>query len=173
MSKQYRDFNGENGGSMTTQEMRVYSQRPGRTDKDGNLIYVTEQAHLKECDVNLIIKKFDKSGVIDHVSKFEASFGNLSGIDFKDAQDLIINANNQFDKLPPKIRRHFKNKPENLLTFMEDENNREKAIELGLIDKSFSEMLDGLGEHVTKEQAKIRDKKSEAGDPKNPPETEK
>jgi len=85
MSNNYAKLNPSKQKTKTTQKMRKYSQRPGLVDSEGNIQYTTEQFHKKECDVNLIIQKYDKTGLIDHVSKFEANFGDMTGQDFKTA----------------------------------------------------------------------------------------
>lgn len=147
MSRDYRIEHGIDLPIVTTDEMRVWCQRPGRI-VDGVIQYTTEQDHKKECDVNLIIKKYDRTGLISHVSKFEARYGDLRGVDYKAAMDLIAGANSSFSNLPAEIRKRFRNSPEELLRFMEDEGNREEAVKLGLIDKNWTEASDGLGEHV-------------------------
>lgn len=148
MSKDYRDKNDIELEAITSPEMREHCKRPGRFDEEGNIIYFTEQAHKEQCDVNEIIRRYDKTGLITHVSKFEAQFGDLDGTDFKQAQDLVINAKRQFDELPSKIRNRFENDPGQLLAFMADPENRNEAIELGLINSNWTEATDGIGEHV-------------------------
>jgi phage internal scaffolding protein len=148
MSKEFRDLTGDVGVSKTSPEMRLHVQRPGRKRSDGSPLYFTEQSHKKECDVNHILKKYDKTGVITHVSKFEARFGNLSGIDFKQMKDAVAAAETSFHSLPSEIRNEFQNDPAELLKFMEDPNNRKKAEALGIIDPAWTEDTDGLGEHV-------------------------
>lgn len=144
----YRKETGDIGSSKTSEAMRKLSQRPGRSDENGKPIYFTEQHHKDACDINNIIKKYDVSGVITHVSNIEAKFGDLTGMDFKTMSDQVANAQNMFNSLPAEIRNEFKNDPSQLLTFMENPDNRDKAIELGLINKHWTEETDGLGEHV-------------------------
>lgn len=147
---------------VTKEEMRTWCKRPGRVGKDGKLVYFTEQHHKKECDVNEIIKKYDKAGIISHVSKFEAKFGELRGVDFKDMQDRVANAISMFNELPSKIRNRFDNSPAELLRFMENPENRSEAIKLGLIRADWTEETDGLGEHVLEgENIKIEKNVSE------------
>ena len=148
MSKEYRQRYGKDIKSKTSQEMRLHCQRPGTRSGDGKILYFTEQSHKKQCDVNEIIKKYDKTGLITHVQRFEAKFGDFTGMDFQNMQNQVIKAQNMFDALPVEIRKRFKNNPQELLTFMEDETNRAEAIELGLIAESTHPDLDGLGEHV-------------------------
>ncbi len=128
--------------------MRTWCQRPGAKDNDGNIVYLTEQSHKNQCDVNRIIEKYDKSGIITHVSKFEGKFGDTTGADFQSMQQTVANARNMFNELPADIRSRFENDPTNLLTFMEDESNRDEAIKLGLINPQWTPETDGLGEHV-------------------------
>lgn len=135
--------------------MREWCQRPGKLDGDGNLIYRTEQAHKNQCDVNRIIEKFDKNGIITHVSKFEGKFGDFTGIEFQTMQQQVALAQNMFNELPPDIRAEFENNPRNLLTFMENPDNREKAIKMGLISERWTPETDGLGEHVKEGQNEL------------------
>lgn len=148
MGKAYRDLSGLEGQATTDLEMRLLCQRPGKKDAEGKPLYFTEQHHKRECDINYIIKKYDKTGLITHISKIEGEFGDLSGLDFKVMQDKVANAKTMFEMLPSKIRKEFKNNPYELLSFMDDEKNREKAIALGLINRDWTEETDGIGEHV-------------------------
>lgn len=148
MGKQYRVDTGDLGIPTTSPEMRVMSMRPGKMDKDGKPIYFTEQAHKRMCDVNEIIKKYDKTGLITHISQYEARFGDMNGMEFKTAQDMVASAQSNFEALPSEIRNMFDNSPAALLDFMDDPSNREKAIELGLIKGSWTPETDGIGEHV-------------------------
>lgn len=133
---------------VTKEQMRKWCQRPGKKDKAGNNVYVTEQAHKELCDVNNIIKKYDTQGVITHVSKMEAKFGDMTGMDFKSMMDQITDAQNMFNDLPSEIRNRFDNSPVKLLDFMDNPENRKEAIELGMIKEIWTPETDGLGEHV-------------------------
>lgn len=148
MSEAYRQYLESLDEGEEPMSMRKWCQRPGKRNDDGEIVYVTNQAAKKSCDVNEIIKNYDKTGIISNVSKFEAKFGDMSGVDFKNMQDKVTNAHSQFMTLPSHIRARFNNDPGSLLDFMEDPANRPKAIELGLINKDWTEATDGLGEHV-------------------------
>ena len=152
MSKEYRERTGKDMEPFTTEEMRIHCQRPGRKNEDGTPQYTTEQHHKRECDINLIIDKYDKHGLIKHVNEFEQQFGDMTGNDFKLMNDQIAHAKSMFGLLPWEIRERFQNNPQYLLSFMEKPENRAEAIKLGLITSTYPEELDGLGEHVTKKQ---------------------
>lgn len=148
MSEEYVRKNNVTELPITDPEMRDFCKRPGKTNPDGSPCYFTQQSHKSECDINKIIARYDTQGVLTHVSKFEAKFGDMTGLDFKYMADKVANAKTMFALLPSDIRTVFENDPGKLLEFMEDPNNRDKAIELGLIDESTPIDLDGLGEHV-------------------------
>lgn len=148
MSKKFAEQNPDKVKAYTTPEMREHCKRPGRVDQDGNPIYFTEQAHKDRCDVNKIMRKYDKSGLITHVSKFEAEFGDTTGIEFKSMMDKISSAQSSFNELPSAIRTRFDNEAYKLLQFMDDPNNRDEAIKLGLVRSTWTPETDGLGEHV-------------------------
>lgn len=147
---------------VSKEEMRKWCQRPGKVDEEGNKIYMTEQHHKDQCDVNKIIKKYDKTGLIDHVSKLEARYGDMTGADFKSAMDLVTNVQSEFDQFPAEIRKRFDNSPEKYLAFMENPENRKQAIDLGLIRADWRDELDGIGEHVKSGQ--IEANKTEGGE---------
>ena len=129
-------------------ELRKFFQQPGKVDENGKIQYRTEQHHKMECDINNIIKKYDRTGLITHISKIEAKFGDFTGEEFQTMQNIVAGAKTMFNELPVEIRKEFDNDPQKLISFMENPDNRERAIELGLIDKEWTEETDGLGEHV-------------------------
>lgn len=158
MSKSWREFIGFEEVPSAPVEVAFFCEKRGQALPDGTPQYTTEQSHQRECDVNEIIKRYDKTGLIDHVTKFEAAYGDVSGLEFRSALELVNQASSSFMALPASVRAYFENSPEKLLTFMEDPLNRNKAIELGLINSEFPTNSDGLGEHVKMEDAVIRDK---------------
>lgn len=163
MSLKYAEMIGATEiGGTTSPDMRKYCQRPGRVLEDGKPEYTTEQHHKKECDVNEIIRKYDKTGLISHISRIEARFGDFTGADFKSMRDQVAKATSMFEQLPAKIKNRFGNDPANLLAFMENPENREEGIKLGLIRRDTPEELDGFGEHVKAADDFTKDKQPAA-----------
>lgn len=152
MSKFYCQKFNVQSDPTTSPEMRVLCTRPGRVDENGDIQYTTEQSHKDQCNINNIIQKYDKHGLITHVSRFEASFGDVSGADFKAMADKVAAAKSAFNNLPSKIRNRFANDPTQLLSFMDNPNNRDEAIKLGLISPLWSPDQDGLGEHIVRDK---------------------
>lgn len=134
--------------------LREFLAQKPRRHADGTPIYVTEQSHKNQCDVNNIIKKYNKNGLISHVSSMKAEFGDVPLVDYKEMQDRLVKMQGEFNKLPVEVRKRFGNSPFNLISFMEDGNNREEAVKLGLIDAQWTAESDGVGEYVKKGENK-------------------
>ncbi|QXP08257.1 MAG: internal scaffolding protein [Arizlama microvirus] len=114
------------------EEIRKFTDFNTPLGDDGRPIYVTEQGHKDECDVNNIIKKYDQTGLITHVANFEASYGDVKSMDFREAMELQLQIRDKFSELPSNIRKEFDNNPEKYLAFLENPKNDAKAIEMGL-----------------------------------------
>ncbi len=93
----------------------------------------TKQQFKEECDINTILKRFNATGNVP-VSPVQPTYGDFTGIDdYKGALDQIIASEAEFAALPANLRKRFENDPAELLAFLDDANNRDEAIELGLI----------------------------------------
>ena len=107
------------------------SDNTGLECKDPSLA----QQHMKdECDINVIVERFGVTGQIP-VRAIEPSYGDFSGVnDYHTALNKIKAAEAEFMALPAKLRARFDHDPNALLNFLENEANRDEAIQLGLID---------------------------------------
>lgn len=95
----------------------------------------TEQSHKDSCDINVLMAKYERSGVIPRGASGEPFYGDFTGIDdYQSALNAVMEAEESFMQLPAKIRAQFDNDPQKLLTFLADDKNRQAAIDLGLID---------------------------------------
>jgi len=112
-------------------DMALVSQETGLVCQDPSLA----QQHMKdECDINTIVERFGVTGQLP-VRAIEPSYGDFSGVsDYHTALNKIKAADEAFMALPGKLRAKFDNDPNALLNFLENEANRNEAIELGLID---------------------------------------
>ena len=95
---------------------------------------MTEQSHKNECDINQILSKYQRTGIITHAHQNQAQYGEISSLDFHESMNLIAEAKSTFETLPSSLRKRFENSPEKYLAFLEDENNLKEMQEMGLID---------------------------------------
>lgn len=93
------------------------------------------QQHFKdECDVNNILRKYQSTGLVTHVANGIPSYGDFSSVlEYQQAQNILIEAQDAFEALPASLRKRFDNDPAVMLEFIENPDNREEAEKLGLV----------------------------------------
>jgi len=88
------------------------------------------------CDVNEMRKRMSRGQTVKVVPSDGMFYGDFTRCnDFQSAQNAICAAREAFDALDYRIRDRFNNDPNQFLRFVQDEKNREEAIELGLLQK--------------------------------------
>ena len=94
---------------------------------------LTQQHFQEECDIKNIIKKHDRTGIIQHIASGVAQYGDYSEVnEYRESLDLINDAQASFEGLPAKLRKFFNNNPGEFFEFATDPANAEKMVELGL-----------------------------------------
>lgn len=95
------------------------------------------QAHFQaECDINNILHKYRKTGVIQHVKRAEARYGDFTQYgDLGSDLDKIAKATASFEMLPAELRNKFKNSMAEFFAFVGDEANKEKCYEYGIYER--------------------------------------
>lgn len=100
---------------------------------------LTQPQFAGEVNINQIMERAARTGQIGdpfHQTVQEVIVGDFSsGIDFHEAQNRIVEAQQAFDELPAHVRKRFNNNPAELIDFCMSDKNKEEAIELGLIPK--------------------------------------
>jgi len=105
---------------------------------------LTKQSFTKECDINNIMRKYQKTGAIDHVNKHEASYGYATSDDFTASMEIVARGKTMFEELPSSIRTKFENDPAKFLDFVQDEENTKEMQELGLAHKTTNETMEPI-----------------------------
>ena len=124
-------------GTMTVKAFKV--RMPYDPSEDRGIEFdpdegLTQQQFKDECDINNIMKRYMATGVITHVNGRAPEFGDFSNpVDFQRGLNTVIEAQAMFDELPATLCERFGNDPLKLLEFVADENNRDEAIELGIV----------------------------------------
>lgn len=106
-------------------------KRPKISFKDERNL--TEQHHGESVKIKNILHTYQTTGVIQHTSARTPTYQNTVGMpEYYEAQLIIANANSAFEKVPAQIRAEFENDPAKYLAFIQDPENRDQIIELGL-----------------------------------------
>jgi len=92
------------------------------------------QQHMKdETDIRKIIDKYDRTGLITNVQRGIAQYGDYSEInEYREALDLVNNANASFAELPSEVRQKFGNDAGAFFEFATDPSNLEEMQKMGL-----------------------------------------
>lgn len=99
----------------------------------------TVQSGADDADINVIIRRMGLAGVMPPPLdiSFYQDASNLP--DLRAVLEYGRDAEAAFLALPPEVRKRFHHSPAELWEFVMDENNREEAIRIGLIDKKAPE----------------------------------
>ena len=114
---------------------------------------LTHQSFKDECDINNIVAKFRKSGLIDHVNKYQGQYIDATQLvpDYHGALNFINEASETFMSLPASIRERFDNDPGAFLDFVSDEDNKSEMFEMGLLRPDFELPDSSVTDNVTTE----------------------
>ena len=95
---------------------------------------ITKQSFKDECDINNIMMKYIRTGLIDHVNRYQGRYGDFSDVpDLLNAFDIIEQSEEMFESLPSDIRKEFNNDVVLFLEFAQDPANADKLKDYGLI----------------------------------------
>lgn len=95
-----------------------------------------QQHQADDCDMKTIINRFLKTGEITHISNQRMQFLDVThSTDYDKSLQIVLDAQDTFFELPSNLRSRFNNDPSQFLKFMDDPNNKEEAIEMGLAQR--------------------------------------
>lgn len=95
---------------------------------------MTDPSMVAECDINNILLRWQKTGVISHVSQYQGDYGDFLSVpqSYHEAINQVMAADEAFSSLPAAVRKRFGNDPALFLEFVGDPDNVEEMRELGL-----------------------------------------
>lgn len=95
---------------------------------------LTQQHFHDETKIDNILDLYTRTGILP-TKDVQPVFADLLGLsdDYHEALNLVMQAQESFYDLPAHVREYFSNDPSNLMHFLDDDANRDEAIQLGLI----------------------------------------
>lgn len=97
---------------------------------------LVQRQFKKDCDVNTIMAKYQKTGLLDHVNRFQGNYGDFTDAPtFHEAFQKVIDAQAMFLTLPSSVREKFANDPGLFLEYVSDPENEDGMRELGILPK--------------------------------------
>lgn len=103
----------------------------------------THQAAKRECDINKIMERWQKTGVMTHLNKYEGRYGDFADVqDYQTSMNQVLEADAMFMSLPAKVRARFGNDPAAFLEFATDPENSDELVKLGLAKPRPEDVID-------------------------------
>jgi len=94
---------------------------------------LAQQNFKEECDINNIVKKFERTGLLEHANRYDGQYGDFtSSSDYQTSLNQLLDAQEAFDNLPARIRSQFNNDPAQFLDFVHNPDNHEAMYDMGL-----------------------------------------
>lgn len=95
----------------------------------------TKQSEAESCEINNIMAKYERTGLIEHARE-GGTYENLpEPMEYQDALNRVMEAQQSFDLLPAAARKEFGNDPAQFLAFVDDPENVQRMAELGLLNE--------------------------------------
>lgn len=96
---------------------------------------LTKQSFSEECDINVIMARFEKTGLLPNVNDQSPRYGDFDDVvDYDESLRIVMEADEAFSALSAKVRARFENDPSQLIEFVRDPANRAEAVSLGLVN---------------------------------------
>lgn len=113
----------------------TYEEKQGIIFKEPTM---TVQSEKDNCDINVIMNRYATCGTplpyrTDGVQPVYADVSELG--DYMENFQRCKQAEEMFNNLPSALRKELDNNPANLLPFIQDEKNKERCYEYGLLNK--------------------------------------
>jgi phage internal scaffolding protein len=98
---------------------------------------MTQQSFKQECDINYILRKAHKTGLIEHVNTYQGDYSDVSNVPtYQEALQVLHDADSAFSSLPSDLRKRFSNDPQEFLDFVHNPDNTNAMAEMGLLKPS-------------------------------------
>lgn len=107
-------------------------ERP-RLVKEFNLPSRTMQEFKNECDINVLMKRYQKTGLFpQHPGQSPRYVSNIGMPDYQQSLEIVMRAQDEFNALNSELRKRFDNDPAKFLAFVNDPDNADELVKLGL-----------------------------------------
>jgi len=112
----------------------------------------TKQSFKDECDINVLMRKYQKSGKLPENVRNNPIFMDLgTPFDYQESLNQVVKAREAFDMLPGEVRKRFSHDPYKLVEFVGNPDNIDEVVKLGLAKKK--EIVESPPEGETKPDA--------------------
>jgi len=100
---------------------------------------MTKQALAEQLDVNNIIKRYNKTGILPQAQAFEAQYGEFNSYDLREAIEKVDKAAALFEAVPSQIRATFDNDAGAFIDYATNPANIQQMAKWGLANMPLPE----------------------------------
>ncbi len=86
----------------------------------------TKQCFKDDCDIEKIMRRFEETGTISHLEKFQGVYADFSDFDFFEQQNKLSRGAEIFAELPAELRKEFNQSPGAFFSYVNDPDNAEE-----------------------------------------------
>lgn len=100
----------------------------------------TKQSFADECDINIIVQHWLKTGHVSHVNaRMQPLYADVSELpaSYQDAMNLVHDATKSFQSLPAAVRARYQNNPELFLTALNHPEEVQFLLAEGILEQRF------------------------------------
>jgi len=119
--------------SKTVNHLTLNKERK-RIQKVFNKPSCTDRSFKSDCDLSVILRKHQQTGLISHVNRNHGDYLDLTSYpqDYMTSLNQVMAAQDNFMSLPSSIRARFSNDPAQFLEFVSNPDNHSEMVDLGL-----------------------------------------
>lgn len=132
---------------------RVHNKQPRIQYGYENVPSRAEQHGWQDTDINYLMKRYSPDELSNYIASRNQHRIEILDHDFskepnlQEAKNIVVELNRQYDSLPEELKRMF-NGPLEFLKYVDNPENREKLIKLGLIkEKEVAKLQDKLDDN--------------------------
>ena len=115
-------------------DTQVLDPKSGELTLERKSRSLTQQAFVDDCNINLIMRRYEQTGLLNHVAKYNGHYGDFTGpTDYHTAMNMVIAAREMFETLPSGLRKQFANDAGAFLQWANDPENEAQMREMGLL----------------------------------------
>lgn len=94
---------------------------------------LTEQSHKDQCDINVILDDYKRTGFIKHAKQNAGRYDDVSAVDFEKAAIIVANVKSLFENLPSHVRDEFQGEAANFLRYVQNPSNHAELAQRGIL----------------------------------------
>lgn len=92
-----------------------------------------KQSHASECDINVLMSRYETTGVLEHRIDAPPQYGDFSDVpDYAIALQIVIDGQKSFASMEAIVRDRFGNDPARFMDFVENPSNIDEGVRLGI-----------------------------------------